>query len=175
MAHSAKNLQGIATAVFQRSTIFILAQVSQGTNKSGQQIAVGTVQFQPIKTSCVCTQRGLHKCLQHLGHGFWRHGLRQWVVWTIGLRTGGQQWPVVLRQRFIDGLPAQLGGTFRATVPELQADMRVLLVHEIGDALKCQLLRLIPQPRATGRDAAIRCRAGHLDHDQTCTTHGSGA
>jgi hypothetical protein len=52
-------------------------------------------------------------------------------------------------------------------VAQLQADLcAALAVHKVDDARERRLLRVVPQPRAAGRDAAFGCRAGHLHHHQ---------
>ncbi len=76
LAHSRKHLQRIAQAMVQRATVVVGALVGEGADEAGQQVAVGTVQLQPIEPRLHSALGARHKFGFHAVHVGPGHGAR---------------------------------------------------------------------------------------------------
>ena len=93
-SHGAEHFQRVAATVFQVAAVFISPHIGQGRDETGQQITVGTVQFQPVKACCNRVAGGLHKFGCHPIHLWTCHGAGRLVGWAKSYCAGGNQWPV---------------------------------------------------------------------------------
>ena len=138
--------------------------VGHRRDEARQQIAVCHVQFEHVEPAGDRAARACDKLRLDAVHVGARHRARHLVFCRVGQCRGSHERPVARRQRMVHPLPTDLGRPFAAGMAQLHADFRAaVLMHEVDDARKCRLLRVVVQARATGRDACIRRRAGHLD------------
>ncbi len=177
-AHGREHLQRVAQAARQIAAIGIVATVGERRDEAGEQVAVGTVQFEPVEASLGGPARSGHEVIAYAFHVFARHRARHRAIGQVGLRRGREQRPVAFGQRLVGtgALPRRAGAALGPRVPDLDADLRVALaVHVVHDALPGLGLRVVPQPWASRRDARVGRRAGHLRHHQPGAAHGTRA
>ncbi|SPC13098.1 conserved hypothetical protein [Cupriavidus oxalaticus] len=171
-AHRFEHLQRIAQPRRQRAAVFVVARIGQRRDKARQQVAVGAVQLEPVKTRFGRAAGTGHEIVAHAVHVGARHlarGLR--LARQVRQRRGRHHRPVALRQRMVHRLPAELRRPLAARVADLHGDARIAAgMHEIDDALPCVALLIVPQARAARRDARIGRHAGHFRHHHAGAT-----
>ena len=174
-ADGGEDFQRVAAAVFYSATVLVCADIRQWRQEAGEQVAVGAVQFQPVKTGVYGTMSSGDEFLLQQIHIRTTHRFGGLVLFAISHSTSRQQRPIAAGKGFVSHLPAQLGGAFGAAMAELQADFgAALAVNKIGNPFKSQRLRIVPQAGTGGGDTAFGCRAGHFHHHQSRAAQGSG-
>src|SRR5215470_13284346 len=66
--HGAKNFQRKAAAILQAATILISALIGKGRDEAGHEIAMGTMELQPVKTDLCGAPRSCRKIILHAAH-----------------------------------------------------------------------------------------------------------
>src|SRR5688572_14533416 len=67
LANRANDLEHEAGAVLERTAVAVLAIVDRGAQELRDQIAVGAVQFDPVKTRFASAPRAVGEILHHFG------------------------------------------------------------------------------------------------------------
>ena len=182
LAHRHKHFQRITQTVGQGAAVVVGTLIGQWADETGQQIAVRTMQLEPVKASLCGALGRRHKLGRDFVHVSPRHGARHSTMRQIWQRRSGQQGPVafgiIVGHRLVHArtLPRAAAGAFGPRVANLQTDLGVALaVHPIVDALEVGGLLVVPQTRATVRDAPIGTGRRHLHHHQPRAAHGPSA
>ena len=171
-AHGLEHFQRVAQAVFQAAAIFIAALIGQRRDKARQQIAVRTVQLQPVHAYVGRHLRSMHKLLQHLIHVGACHGPGDLAhSLQILLLRRCHDGPVALLQRQIRTFPGQPRRGLGTRMADLHGELGIGVgVNPVADAFPGLLLLSAISTWAAGRDAPLGADTGHLGKHQTGAT-----
>ncbi|KAG8416933.1 hypothetical protein J3459_022487 [Metarhizium acridum] len=133
---------------------------------------MGAVNLDEVKASLDGSQRRLPKALDQAPDIIDTQLGRRGVVLGKGdrTRTNDLVWPPAVllgRERLVRGAadPRRQGARLAARVGDLDAGLGVLAVHVVDYPAQRLNLRVLPEPRVLGRDAAARLGGRRLDHD----------
>lgn len=164
-------------AVVEGAAVFILSLVGDWGQEFVDEIAVGAVDFDDLKTGGKGTAGGGGESV-YQGFDFGA-GERVWdgVAIAEGDGAGGDDLPAVGLAGG-DGeaaVPGEFAAGFAAGVGELNGGDGALGFEEGDDAAEGFNMRVAPESEVAEGDAAGGFNGGGLDHDEPCAAGGAGA
>jgi hypothetical protein len=170
-AHSVHNFKKQAGAVEEAAAVSVGAVVGKRGEEFMEQVAMGRMNLNEVKSCCerpLCT---LCKGVDDGGDSGLIEGLGYSVVGSEGYSAGG------------DGLPAAFfwkqqafaaegygHAAFAAGVGQLNTGADALRMDEADDLLEAWDVRIFPDAKVSGGDAAFREDGGSLEQDEARTT-----
>lgn len=153
--------------------------VGDGRQELGDEVAVGAVNLNQVKAGLDGSQRRLTEALDQAPDVVDAQLGRRGVVLGKRNRTRANDLvgpPAVLlaRERLVGGAadPRRQGARLAARVGNLDAGLGVLAVDVVYDPAQRLHLRVLPEARVLGRDAAARLGGRGLDHDDAGAVEG---
>ena len=177
MAHRMDHFAQEADAVFEITSVFVLAVVGEGREEFVDQVAVGTVDFNDLKTSgqrtAGCGGEGGDKVL-HFWNGE-RVGNR--VAFAEGDGAGGDNLPAVGGSGWNGGaaIPGELATGFAAGMGELDGGNGALGLQKSRDAGEGGYLVVRPEAEVAVGDSPAGLDGSGLDNHKAGTTGGAAA
>ena len=140
-SHCLEHFKGKSKTIFQTTSVFIGPLVVQGGEKHGEKVAVGTVQFQPVKPCLLRTFTGSDKIRFDLLHVLTCHFPWNLVFSRIGNRRGTDQRPVTTFKGLVDAVPHPFCRTLRTCMSDLDRHFcRGIVMDKINNPFPCVCL-----------------------------------
>jgi len=175
-AHCVDNFKKQARAVEEGAPVRVGAVVGKRREEFMEQVAMGSVNLNEVKSSrerplgtlCEGPDDGSDSSLiEGLGHG---------VVGGEGYSAGGDGLPAALLWKQ-EAFAAEGNGHagFAAGVGQLDTGADALRMDEADDLLEAGDVRIFPDAKICGGDAALREHGGSLEQDEARTTLSAAA